>query len=148
MADHGENEEIVTDSERPKPIKNPQVSRDEIVFAHPSEEELASILDFYGVAWQYEPTTFPLRWDKQGHVTEAFSPDFYLTDQLLYVELTTLERRLARVKRRKIRLMRELYPSVRIKLWNRRDFVRLLEHYGLSDQESALVGQAALDDKG
>lgn len=137
----------MTDNRRPEPIENPQVSRDEMVFAHPSEEELASILDFYGVAWQYEPTTFPLRWNEQGHVTEAFSPDFYLTDQLIYVELTTLERRLARVKRRKIRRMRELYPDVRIKLWNRRDFVRLLEHYGLSDRESALVGQAALEDE-
>ena len=32
-------------------------------FAHPSELEFAQILDFYGLKWQYEPRSFPLRYD-------------------------------------------------------------------------------------
>ena len=37
-------------------------------FAHPSERVAAQILDYYRIAWEYEPTTFPLEWDKQGNV--------------------------------------------------------------------------------
>ena len=59
-------------------------------FAHPTEEAFAHILDYYGIAWDYEPRTFALHWDDEGNVTEAFSPDFYLPEQNLYVELTTL----------------------------------------------------------
>src|SRR5262245_7114156 len=56
--------------------------------AHPSEAEFARLLDFYGVRWEYEPRTFPLAHDEAGRVTLCFTPDFYLPDQDLYVELT------------------------------------------------------------
>ncbi|MCH7836365.1 MAG: hypothetical protein IH864_05805, partial [Chloroflexi bacterium] len=36
-------------------------------FAHPAEYEFARILDFYGIEWQYEPRSFPLR-RANGHV--------------------------------------------------------------------------------
>jgi hypothetical protein len=45
-------------------------------FAHASEAELARILDFYAVAWEYEPRTFPILFDRSGTVLESFSPDF------------------------------------------------------------------------
>ena len=61
----------------------------ECTFAHPSEAEFASLLTFYGISWQYEPTTFPLEWDAQGRVSLAFSPDFYLPEYDLYIELAT-----------------------------------------------------------
>ena len=59
------------------------------MFAHPSEAEFAQMLDFYKIRWQYEPTTFPLQCDAQGRILESFTPDFYLPDQDLYIELTT-----------------------------------------------------------
>ena len=130
---------------QPRPVQNPQPPRDEIVFSHPSEQEFARILDFYGIAWRYENTTFPLRWDEQGHVIEAFTPDFYLVEQDLYVELTTLRQKLMRMKHRKIRRIHELYPEVRIRLWNRNDLVRLLEHYGLAERSAELVGKEAVE---
>ena len=43
-------------------------------FAHASEAELARILDFYAVAWKYEPRTFPILFDRAGAVLESFSP--------------------------------------------------------------------------
>jgi len=132
---------------RPRPIANPNVVREEIVFSHPSEAELARILDFYGIRWRYEPTTFPLRWDAEGNILEAFSPDFYLIDQALYVELTTLRPKLMRVKRQKLRAIRELYPDVHIRLWDRKDFVRLLQHFGLEEHNHDLVGQEALEEQ-
>lgn len=128
---------------RAVPMENPIVPREGIVFSHPSEEEFARVLDFYGIEWRYEPTTFPLEWDGDGNVLEAFSPDFYLVQQDLYVELTTLRQRLMRLKHRKIRRLKELYPNVHVRLWNRRDFERFLERFGI-DARRRLVGQEAL----
>jgi hypothetical protein len=129
---------------RPCPIQKPRTERQNIVFSHPSEAEFARILDFYGIEWLYEPTTFPLRWDAQGNILEAFSPDFYLVQEDLYVELTTLRQKLMRIKHQKIRRIKELYPEVHVKLWARQDFLRFLERFGLEEQSGALVGKEAL----
>ncbi len=113
-------------------------------FAHESEAELARILDFYAVRWEYEPHTFPILWNLEGDVLESFSPDFYLSDLDLYVELTTLKQRLVRKKNRKLRRLRELYPDVRIKLFYARDFRALMLKYGklgLADELSGAPGQ-------
>ena len=100
-----------------------------VKFAHPSEMEFAHILDFYGVKWSYEPRSFPLRWDGD-RIVEMFTPDFYLPDLDLYVELTTLRQRLVTEKNRKLRQLRELYPDVNVKLLYKRDYHRLLAKYG------------------
>jgi hypothetical protein len=114
-------------------------------FAHASEAELARILDFYQVRWAYEPDVFPIGWSMSGDVVESFSPDFYLPDLDLYVELTTLKQKLVRKKNRKLRRLRELYPDVRIKLFYARDFRMLLLKFGrlaLLDDLSGTTGQA------
>src|SRR3954451_1479188 len=114
-------------------------------FAHASEAELARILDFYEVRWAYEPDTFPIGWSMSGEVVESFSPDFYLPDLDLYVELTTLKQKLVRKKNRKLRRLRELYPDIRIKLFYARDFRMLLLKFGrlaLLDDLSGTTGQA------
>ncbi len=113
-------------------------------FAHASEAELARILDFYDVRWQYEPHTFPILWNLDGAVLESFSPDFYLPDLDLYIELTTLRQRLVRKKNRKLRRLRELYPDLRIKLFYGRDFRALMLKYGklaIIDELSGTPGQ-------
>ena len=98
-------------------------------FAHDSEAELARILDFYGIEWQYEPDTFPISWNADGVVVESFAPDFYLPQIGLYLELTTLKQSLVRRKNRKLRWMRQLYPEVRVKLFYARDFRALMHKY-------------------
>ncbi len=98
-------------------------------FAHVSEEEVARILDFYAVAWQYEPRSFPLR-EEDGRVVEAFTPDFYLPDLDLYIELTTLKQSLVTEKHRKLRHLQERYPDVQVKLLHRFDYLSLLAKYG------------------
>ena len=115
--------------------------RPDVAFVHPSEAEFARILDFYQIAWEYEPRTFELRWDGQGNVVEAFTPDFYLPEQDLYIELTTMEQRLITKKHRKLRRLRELYPNVNIKLLNRSDFKQMILKYGLDD-DTSLIGQS------
>ena len=102
-------------------------------FAHQSEAELARILDFYGVLWQYEPDIFPIAWNTDGAVVESFAPDFYLPEIDLYLELTTLKQALVRKKNRKLRWLRQLYPEVRVKLFYARDFRALMVKYGRLD---------------
>ncbi len=98
-------------------------------FAHNAEYEFARVLDFYGVEWIYEPRSFPLRWE-EGHVTEAFTPDFYLPDLDLFIELTTLKSNLTAEKNRKMRQIKELYPDIKIMMLKKRDYLRLLANYG------------------
>jgi hypothetical protein len=98
--------------------------------SHPSEAEFARILDFYGIRWEYEPRTFALEWDENGQVAEAFTPDFYLPDLDLFVELTTLRQALVTKKNRKIRRLKELYPEVKIKILYRRTLESLMVKYG------------------
>jgi hypothetical protein len=109
-------------------------------FAHASEAELARILDYYQVRWEYEPRTFPILWNLQGEVVESFAPDFYLPELDLYVELTTLKQTLVRKKNRKLRRLRELYPMIRIKLFYGKDFRALLLKYGRIDLAASLSG--------
>jgi hypoxanthine phosphoribosyltransferase len=119
----------------PQPIPNPKRPNGApIPFSHPAEEAFARVLDFYRTRWEYEPTTFPLEWDENGRVTNAFSPDFYLADEDLYVELTTMKQSLVTRKNRKLRLLRELYPGVRCKLIYRKDVASLAVKYGLFDE--------------
>src|SRR3954454_11198693 len=115
-------------------------------FAHASEAEMSRILDFYAVRWEYEPDTFPILWNLDGDVVESFSPDFYLPDLDLYLEMTTLRQKLVRKKNRKLRRLRELYPEINIKLFYARDFRALMLKYGklaLADGLSGTSGQVA-----
>jgi hypoxanthine phosphoribosyltransferase len=100
-------------------------------FANRAELECAKILDYYGVPWQYEPRTFVLREDEQGRVVEAFTPDFYLPQQDLYVEVTVMKQSLVTRKNRKLRKLRQQYPDVKVKLFYKRDLERLAERYKL-----------------
>lgn len=118
------------------------------VFAHPSEAEFARLLDFYKIEWQYEPRTFVLSRYPDGNIREAFSPDFYLPGQDIYVELTTLDRSLMSAKRRKIRELRRLHPEVSVKLFDRDNFRWLLLKYGLEERSDQLIGKQALEPAG
>jgi hypoxanthine phosphoribosyltransferase len=100
-------------------------------FASQAELECAKVLDYYRVAWEYEPRTFVLEEDDDGRVLEAFTPDFYLPDQDLYVELTVMKQSLVTRKNRKLRKLRARYPDVKVKLFYKRDIERLAEHFHL-----------------
>jgi len=100
-------------------------------FASQAELECAKVLDYYRVPWEYEPRTFVLEQDDEGRVLEAFTPDFYLPDQDLYVELTVMKQSLVTRKNRKLRKLRERYPGVKVKLFYKRDIERLAEHFHL-----------------
>jgi hypothetical protein len=136
----------VTETSPPE-ARSPEARR--ASFAHASEAELARILDYYQVRWEYEPRSFPILWTLEGKVVESFAPDFFLPDLDLYVELTTLKQTLVRKKNRKLRRLRELYPEIRIKLFYAKDFRALMLKYGklaLAAEMSGAGGQFGLPD--
>ena len=95
------------------------------------DRECARLFDFYGLPWEYEPRTFALETSPEGRVTEAFTPDFYLPEQDMYVEVTVMKQALVTRKNRKLRKLRERYPEIRIKLFYRRDIERLAQRFRL-----------------
>jgi hypothetical protein len=97
-------------------------------FAHRSEEEFAGLLDFYQVNWIYEPCAYPINWDSRGFVSEWFTPDFFLPEYDLFVEMTVVSPRLLTRKNRKVRLLRQAYPDIHIKLFTRRDVERVFSN--------------------
>ena len=113
----------------PEPIPNRH--KEPVCFSHPSEAAFAGVLDFYEIEWEYEPITFPLEWDENGRLITAFSPDFYLVEDDMYIELTTMKQKLVTKKNRKLRLLRQLYPRVKCKLMYRRDVENMAVKYGL-----------------
>lgn len=108
-----------------------QLPSDRVEFAHESERQYARLLDFYQIVWDYEPRTFDIEWDHDGNVVKQFTPDFYLPQFDLYIEVTTMNQKLVTKKNRKVRRLRELYPGVKVKIFYQRDYVALLEKYGL-----------------
>ncbi|MGH2701975.1 MAG: hypothetical protein ACRDJB_10905 [Actinomycetota bacterium] len=91
------------------------------------------LLDFYLIEWRYEPTTFDIEWDRRGNPTQRFSPDFYLPEFDLYIEITTLNQKLVTKKNRKVRRLTSLYPDVRCRILYQRDYLNLLIKYGLEE---------------
>ena len=111
----------------------PALKSDLVRFAHPSERQFAQLLDFYQIEWDYEPRSFDLEWDRLGNVVQRFTPDFYLPQYDLYIEITTLNQKLVTKKNRKVRRLRERYPEVKCKIFYQRDYLLLVSKYGLED---------------
>lgn len=113
-------------------------------FVHPAEADFASFLDFYRIRWQYEPRSFPLRW-RDGRIAEMFTPDFYLPERDVYVELTTMKQSLVTRKNRKIRRLKELYPNVNVMLVDRKAFHEILGRFGYGSVDITSLRQEDID---
>jgi hypothetical protein len=107
-------------------------------FSHPSEEIFANLLDFYRIAWEYEPHSFPIQWDRDGKVLEAFTPDFYLPEFDMHVELTTMKQSLVTKKNHKVKLLKTIYPQVNIQVFYQKDFQNLIFKHGLAERAAQL----------
>ena len=114
-------------------------------FAHNSELQFAKLLDFYNIAWDYEPRTFTLDRDGEGRPAQAFTPDFYLPAYDLYIEITTLNQKLVTKKNKKARRLREQYPDVEIRVLYQRDYLHLLVKYGLEPPSQLVAAGAPAD---
>ncbi len=120
-------------SARPANLDVPSLKSDTIRFAHASERQFAKLLEFYDIDWQYEPTSFDIDFDKEGRVLQRFTPDFYLPEFDLYIEITTLNQKLVTKKNGKVRRLRERYPEISCKIFYQRDYLSLVTKYGLED---------------
>ncbi len=96
-------------------------------FAHVAEEQFAKILNFYDIEWQYEPKTFVIRTDDDGIIRKGFTPDFYIPQYDIYVEITVMGK--PQKKRKKISETIEKYPHLKIVLMDRHDMALLNETY-------------------
>jgi hypoxanthine phosphoribosyltransferase len=128
---------------QPAVIDAAPLKSDTVRFAHASERQFAQLLDFYGIEWDYEPTSFDIDFDKEGRVLQRFTPDFYLPEFDLYIEITTLNQKLVTKKNRKVRRLRERYPEVRCKIFYQRDYLSLVTKYGLRDVRTPAEGPSA-----
>ena len=122
----------------------PALPHEDVRFAHNSERQFAKLLDFYGIAWDYEPREFVLEWDRDLNPLLAFRPDFYLPAYDLYIEITTLNQKLVTKKNRKVRRLRELNPGINVKIFYQRDYLNLLVKYGL--EQPSQLAEAGLDE--
>jgi hypoxanthine phosphoribosyltransferase len=115
--------------QRSRVVRRSGPAHSRIEFAHPSEQEFARFLDYYRIRWVYEPVSFPIAWDGT-RVSEMFTPDFYLPEHDLYIELTTMKQSLVTPKNRKLRMVREIYPDLNVRLLYRKDYQQLLAKAG------------------
>ena len=102
-------------------------------FAHYSEKLFSEHLDLFNIQWIYEPTSFPLKWGR-GAIKMMFTPDFYLPELDVYVEITTMNQNLITKKQKKIKLAKKLYPNYNFKLINESQFYNFL-----SNNDEALI---------
>jgi len=126
--------------QRSRLIRRTGPAHSRVEFAHPSEQEFARFLDYYRIRWVYEPVSFPIAWEGE-RVAEMFTPDFYLPEHDLYLELTTMKQSLVTPKNRKLRRMRELYPDVNVRLLYRKDYHQLLSQAGYGVLEAQHLKQ-------
>ena len=89
--------------------------RKPLEFANRWEEEFARMLDLHQISWQYKHRTFAVEWDEAGNFVDCFTPDFYIPAFDAYVELVAGCGALG-AKARKVRLLRQLHPDIRIEL--------------------------------
>ncbi|MDF1595683.1 MAG: hypothetical protein P1T08_06260 [Acidimicrobiia bacterium] len=91
------------------------------------------LLDFYGLPWDYEPRSFEIEFDEDGTPTSFFTPDFYLPDEDMFIEITTMNQKLVTKKNRKVRRLLEFHPEIRCKILYQRDYLHLVVKYGLEE---------------
>ena len=98
-------------------------------FAHKSEADFAELMDLYGIKWIYEPMSFPLKWGSDGSIKMMFTPDFYLPDHDLFLEITTMNQKLVTKKNKKIKLSQKLYSNLKFKIIYEFQYVEILKKY-------------------
>jgi len=78
-------------------------------YAHPYEEQFAEILDTFDIKYEYEPKTFIIRANGNGAIKQGFTPDFYLPEIDMWVEITSMSGNSCNRKNRKINAIKELH---------------------------------------
>jgi hypothetical protein len=88
------------------------------------------------VPWDYEPKSFPVEFSEDGEPVKWFTPDFYLPDDDLYIEITTMNQKLVTKKNKKVRRLKAIHPDVKCKVFYQRDYLHLVAKYGLEEPDN------------
>lgn len=78
-------------------------------YAHEYEKKFAEILDTFDIEYEYEPKTFVIHSNGNGEIKKGFTPDFYLPEWNIYVEITSMHGNSCNKKNRKIEAIKNLY---------------------------------------
>lgn len=92
---------------------------DKIYFHSRWEANYARLQNYLGVKWEYEPKIFDLG-------TQNYTPDFYLPEKDLYIEIKNFLWKYSVVRDRKFR---KLYPKIRLKMILKEDYLKLEKKY-------------------
>lgn len=96
-------------------------------FLHPCETHFVQFLNSQQISWRYKTRTFAVEWDQEGNFVDCFTPDFYLPASDLYVALLAPDIRESGEKTRKVRLLRQAHPEVKIEVFAFRDLLESTE---------------------
>ncbi len=97
-------------------------------YAHELEKDFADILDSFGIKYEYEPRTFVIQEDENGQPKRGFTPDFFLPEFNVYVEITSMNGSHCNKKRRKIEAIEKLY-GVKTILFKKPEINELVENF-------------------
>ena len=84
--------------------------------------------------WEYEPQSFPIGFE-DGEPTKFFRPDFYLPEDDMFIEITTMNQKLVTKKNKKVKLLRKYHPDIQCKILYQRDYLHLVVKYGLEEPD-------------
>lgn len=91
----------------------------EIYFYSRWEANYARLLNYLKVKWEYAPKTFDLG-------TQNYTPDFYLPESNLYIEVKNFMWKYSKIRDDKFR---KLYPNIKLQLLLKEDYLKLQNKY-------------------
>lgn len=83
------------------------------------EANYARLQNYLGIKWEYEPKTFDLG-------TQNYTPDFYLSEKDLYIEIKNFLWKYSAFRDKKFR---KLYPKIKLKMILKKDYLKLEKKY-------------------
>ncbi len=83
------------------------------------EANMARLFNYQGIKWIHQPRSFDLK-------TQNYTPDFYLPDQDIYIEVKNF---LSDYSKSRDDKFRELYPRLRLKMILKDEYMKLENQY-------------------
>jgi len=83
------------------------------------EANVARLFNYFGIKWIFQPKTFDL-------VSQNYTPDFYLPDYNIYIEVKNFLWKYSKIRDRKFR---KLYPDIKLILLLKKDYLELEKKY-------------------
>ena len=62
-------------------------------------------------------------------------PDFYLPDDDMFIEITTMNQKFVTKKNKKVKRLQAIHPDVNCKVFYQRDYLQLVVKYGLEEPD-------------